>query len=166
MKVKVIGLAIAANAAFHGALTRKLLRRTLVERLIEKGGRFVADRGDILIYTDVEEVALKAERQGATSYFDPSPRYAGNQQLQRVKDFVQDNIEKSDTLLWLSPYAPLVSINTLKRAQERLNSTDVDIVFGAMEDFKRDSTDTPFTRVDLGESLKFFCGTSCEYIIR
>ena len=149
MKVKVIGLAIAANAAFHGALTRKLLRRTLVERLIEKGGRFVADRGDILIYTDVEEVALKAERQGATSYFDPSPRYAGNQQLQRVKDFVQDNIEKSDTLLWLSPYAPLVSINTLKRAQERLNSTDVDIVFGAMEDFKRDSTDTPFTISEL-----------------
>ena len=149
MKVQVIGVAIETTAPFHGALTRKLHGQTLVERLIEKGGRFVDARDDILIYTDIEEVALKAERQGVTSRFNPSRDETEDQHLQELREFVRDNSDESDTLLWLSPYAPLVSLNSLKRAQVRFSSTNVDIVFGVTEDFRYTPADTPLTDSEL-----------------
>ena len=149
MKVRVIGVAIETTAPFHGALTRKLHGQTLVERLIEKGGRFVDARDNILIYTDIEEVALKAERQGVTSRFNPSRDQIEDQHLQELREFVRDNSDESDTLLWLSPYAPLVSLNSLKRAQVRFSSTNVDIVFGVTKDFRYTPVDTSLSDSEL-----------------
>ena len=149
MKVKVVGVALNAGTVFHGALTRKLLGRTLVERLIDKGDRFGVPRSDILIYTDVEEVALKAERQGINSLLQQSCNNVQDEQLRCVKKFIKNNTEDSDTVLWLSPYAPLVSINSLKRAQHCFDSSNVDVVFGATVDVDQRPVETPFSILEM-----------------
>ena len=145
MMKKVFASALGSSCIFQGALTRKIQGKTLIQRLIDKAERFGVPRANVFIYTDLEEVALKVERLGANSFLDTTQILDLEEASVKFGKYCAKHTERSDTILWLSPYAPLVSINSLKRAEVLLNTGDTELVFCSVDEPARNLAIAPLT---------------------
>jgi len=120
--------AIKKTVAFHDDLIKKLAGVSLIQRTIDKAIKIVVDRSNIHILTDSEEISLIAERNRINVYLDPNLTWEAIGCIGSVRDYLQKAAKKSNYALFLSPYAPLISEDTLVKALELLIEVDVELL--------------------------------------
>jgi len=119
---------LSKHAVFQDDLIKKHAGQSLVQRAIGKARSSGLTEQSILIVTDLDEVGLVAERNGAHPIYQvgESVDLFGvlRQYLMQVAD---DQFDESDFLL-LSPYAPLVTSEELVDAYRAFVSKSIDVL--------------------------------------
>ena len=124
--------ALKSNSVFQNDLLIKINGKTLIQRVIEKAKQFGVTQSSIHIFTDSEEVGLCGERLGVTVFVDKEVVNSGSESQTQFLQYCRDNISSSDIVLRLSPYAPLIDVNTLQKARLSLDRLSVDGVVGVV----------------------------------
>ena len=120
--------AIKKMVAFHDDLIKKLAGVSLIQRTIDKAIKIGVDKSDIHILTDSEEISLIADRNSINVYLDPKLTWDAVGCVGSVKDYLQKAAKRSNYVLFLSPYAPLISEDILIEAHEALIEVDEDLL--------------------------------------
>lgn len=120
--------AIKKTVAFHDDLIKKLAGVSLIQRTIDKAVKVGIDRSGIHILTDSEEIGLIAERNNVNVYLDPQLTWEAAGREGSVKNYLQTAAKKSKYVLLLSPYAPLISEDTLVKGLDLLRDVDEDLL--------------------------------------
>ncbi len=130
MKNVVLISAVQRHSAFQDDLSRKLLGKTLVQRAIDKAQEIGIPKAQIYVCSNSELVCLTADRAGVKSFFDLNLGVKDSESLENFQVFLQRICQYADSILYLSPYAPLLKVHALHEAEELLRSDDVDVVTG------------------------------------
>ena len=126
--LQVVIPALSKHAVFQDDLVKKHAGESLVQRAIDKARLSGLTSQNILVVTDLDEVCLIAERNGAhpihhvdstTDLFDVLKQYSAQS--------VDKNLNRSDILL-LSPYAPLLTVEELIDAYRAFVSKGLDVL--------------------------------------
>jgi spore coat polysaccharide biosynthesis predicted glycosyltransferase SpsG/CMP-N-acetylneuraminic acid synthetase len=108
--------ALKKATVFQDDLVKKLNGVTLVQRAINKAKKLDVNKKDIHLLTDSEEISLIAQRNDIGVYinsdlsFDTQPRQC------EFDRYLSGATENSKHTVFISPYAPLLSIELLSQA--------------------------------------------------
>ena len=98
--------ALKKTVAFQDDLVKKLAGVSIIQRAINKALEIGAEKQDIHVLTDSEEIQLIAERNGVQAYFEPSLVLIDVFNNDTSRDYLHKATSNNKYLLLLSPYAP------------------------------------------------------------
>jgi len=116
--------ALKKTVAFQDDLVKKLAGISLIQRVINKAVEIGAEKTEIYLLTDSEEIHLISERNGVQSYCDSKLVWGDTV----TRDYLKQITKRNEYILLLSPYAPLLSIALINRAKQALIDSDMDIL--------------------------------------
>ena len=115
MKKAVIIPAVKKNVAFQDDLVKKLAGESLIQRAIDKAIEIVG-KDNIYVVTDSEEICLLSQRKGVCYFYEKSLNLQQAAFIENLIDFLFTLSDKFKTFILLSPYAPLLSSEEIKKA--------------------------------------------------
>ena len=120
--------AIKKTVAFQDDLVKKLDGISLIQRAINKAIELDVSKSDIYILTDSEEIQLIAERNRVQVYFDSD--FVWNEEFieEVIIVYLQQLVHQDRFILFLSVYAPLISIKLINNARKKLADSNMDIL--------------------------------------
>jgi len=133
--MKIVGYVQALNSGsvFPDDLVRKIDGKSLTQRVIENAKKFDISSQDIHVHTNSEEVALNAERAGAIAIYESDQFSEQKEAVSRAFEYCKNIVSTEDVLLKLSPYSPLLEVQTLKDALAKLLDTGADVIIGTID---------------------------------
>ncbi len=126
--VVVLIPALKKTVAFQDDLVKKLDGITLVQRAINKAIELGVDGNNIHLITDSEEIRLIAERNQVQYFWDPSLSWDAKKISKNLFRYLCKASSSNDTILLLSPYAPILDILSIKNAISRLSESGQDVL--------------------------------------
>jgi len=117
--------AVKKAVAFQDDLVKKLAGVSLIERAIEKAKVLAVKDDHVYVLTDSEEIELIAIRNGVSVFFDSELTrdiFATKNEITYLKTVASNN----QSIVGLSPYAPLLSVQTVLNAHIALKKSDKD----------------------------------------
>jgi spore coat polysaccharide biosynthesis predicted glycosyltransferase SpsG/CMP-N-acetylneuraminic acid synthetase len=110
--MKKIGVVIPAfkrAVAFHDDLVRQIAGKTLLQRCIDKALKITSSE-NILVLTDSNEIELVCQRNEIGAIRPDSDELSKQEVFtDDMKVLLKENLHKTDDVILLSPYEPLVS---------------------------------------------------------
>ena len=128
--------AVKKNVAFTDDLVKKLAGISLIQRAIDKARSLVLAE-HIYVVTDSEEIRLISTRNQIRCYYDKKLKLKEAELFVNLKFFVLKIAKKYRNIILLSPYAPLLPANDLKRAYQDFNSKGTDFLQPVMRESHR-----------------------------
>ena len=120
--------ALKKNVAFQDDLVKKLAGISLIQRSINKAINLCVDKSDVYILTDSEEIQLIAKRNSVRVFLDPDLVWDQVEFFSKLVDYLGQFIHKSEYILLLSPYAPLLTEGIICNALQSLVDSKYDIL--------------------------------------
>mgnify|MGYP001372359659 FL=1 len=132
--MKIVGYVLALNSGsvFPDDLVRKIDGKSLAQRVIEIAKKFNISSQDIHVHTNSEEVALNAERAGAIAIYEAQQFSDQGEAVSTSFQYCKNLVSIDDVLLKLSPYSPLLEVQTLETALAKLLDTGADVIVGTI----------------------------------
>jgi spore coat polysaccharide biosynthesis predicted glycosyltransferase SpsG len=117
--------ALRSNINFRDDLLRKLSEVTLLQRAINKA-RLLSVDNNVILFTDLEEASLVGERNGL-SVLEPRKEITSHcaQLLEAIIEQCPSHVETIRVIV-LSPYSPLLKLETIQRASAALAEDGTD----------------------------------------
>ncbi len=141
MKKAIIIPAVKKNVAFHDDLVKKLGGYSLIERTINKAKEITGEE-NIYVLTDSEEIRLISQRNSVHHYFERSLRLLPGSIIENLIGFLSTIADNYQTLILLSPYAPLLKAEDIQKALNRFESGKEKLLVPVKNEFSRIFTDT------------------------
>ena len=123
--ISVVIRALKKTVAFQDDLVKKLAGTALIIRAIEKAQLLGVSNNNTYVLTDSEEIELMAKRKGVQTFRDPTMEQSGSGIAVGLK-YLQEAVCNCEVLIVLSPYAPLLAVETLRDACDFLLESDMD----------------------------------------
>ena len=120
--------ALKKTVAFQDDLVKKLAGVSIIQRAINKALEIGAEKQDIHVLTDSEEIQLIAERNGVQAYFEPSLVLIDVFNNDTSRDYLHKATSNNKYLLLLSPYAPMLTVELITRAKQDLIESTKDLL--------------------------------------
>ena len=114
--LKVIIPALKKNVAFQDDLVKKLLGITLIQRSINKALNLGVEAKDIFLMTDSEEIRIIGDRNNVNTFWNADLSWEKYIYGERIWSYLQNITDKSDYIIFLSPYAPLIEVSSILQA--------------------------------------------------
>jgi|TARA_Y100000294_G_scaffold68314_1_gene64699 spore coat polysaccharide biosynthesis predicted glycosyltransferase SpsG len=124
----VIIPALKKGVAFQDDLVKKLLGVSLIQRAINKALELGANKKQIHLLTDSEEIRLIAQRNRVGVLWNTKLTHEQLTDSKEVTNYLKQAVAKSEFTLLLSPYAPLLSKELLEKAQQKLISSGKELL--------------------------------------
>ncbi len=115
-KTVIVIPAVKKNAAFTDDLVKKLAGIPLVQRALDKAKQLINGQ-HIYLITDSDEIRLIGRRQSVKTFYKPTLRLSDS--LQQLKFLLLKLSVCYQHLIVISPYAPLLEVDILKKSYER-----------------------------------------------
>ena len=125
-KCQELGVVIQAlkkAVAFQDDLVKKLAGVPLIERAIGKAKSVVKSDQNVYVLTDSEEIELIAVRNGTSVFYDPKMTNL-ILALKNEVNFLKNMALENEFLVVLSPYAPLLPLETIFKAHTILKESE------------------------------------------
>ena len=116
------------QARFEDDLLRKLDGISLIQRAIDKARELGGSYSSIHILTDSDEVALIARRNGVNVLSKPGLNLGDAEKVGDSREYIENAETNCDVSAVLSPYAPLLEVDTFKGAVNHLIKTRACVV--------------------------------------
>jgi spore coat polysaccharide biosynthesis predicted glycosyltransferase SpsG/CMP-N-acetylneuraminic acid synthetase len=127
-KMTVLIPALKKTVAFQDDLVKKLAGTSLIQRAINKANKLGVEKKDIHLLTDSEEIRVIGERNDVQVYWDPSLVWSEDKYVGVMGQYLRKVAETSDYMLFLSPYAPLLTVNLINSAFQELIESGKEIL--------------------------------------
>lgn len=127
-RLTVLIPALKKTVAFQDDLVKKLAGITLIQRAIDKAVELGVTREEIHLLTDSEEIRLIAERNGVGCYWEPGLILNVKLLGSKVYRYLGRAAKASDYTVVLSPYAPLLPVELIRRAVKTLGENQQDVL--------------------------------------
>ena len=111
--------AVKKEANFQDDLVKKLSGLSPVQRSVNKARAVGFPAESIHLFTDSDEIRLMGERNCVSVYFDPRLRWDSIYLNDGPRAYLTRVEKSSKYIVILSPYAPLLSMETLCEAAVR-----------------------------------------------
>lgn len=115
--------AIKKNVAFPDDLIKKLCGITLIQRVIDKALEL---NQKVFVVTDSEEIQLIAHRSNILVDLDAKRESHFFKKKENVIGLLKKNDLKSDFVIELSPYSPLLRLEEIKKAYKAFKESDAE----------------------------------------
>ena len=167
MELTVFIPAIKKQAAFRDDLVKKLAGKTLVQRAIDKAVCLQPTKTSIHLLTDSEEISLIGDRNGISVVQKPSLTWCAGDIGQLPLKATQVATDSIGTSLVLSPYAPLLTTDTLLHSLEVFFSGSVEVLRPVRTErrFILDGTDQSVEQLIFGSRNQTHLVESTSFII-
>jgi len=116
----VIIPALKKTVAFQDDLVKKFSGVLLIQRAINLAIKLVEDSSKVYILTDSEEIQLIAQRSKICCFYNSNLKQIDFKIDGEIGAYLQNNLPLNSLSIILSPYAPLISVELLKKAIEDL----------------------------------------------
>ncbi len=136
MKKAVIIPAVKKNVAFHDDLVKKLAGRSLIERSVSKATE-ITEKENIYIVTDSEEIRLFCQRKDVHYFYEKSLKLNPGAIAESLITFLSSIADKYQAFILLSPYAPLLKANEIRKALKEFEARRVKLVIPVKEETSR-----------------------------
>jgi len=113
---KAIIPALKKNVAFQDDLVKKLSGITLIQRAINKAYDLGIEAKNIFLMTDSEEIRVIGDRNNINTFWDSNLVWEKKIYADKLWSYLQNITDPSDYIIFLSPYAPLLSVSTINLA--------------------------------------------------
>jgi len=120
--------ALKKETIFQDDLVKKLDGVTLVQRAINKAKKLSVNKQNIHLLTDSEEISLIAQRNGVEVYLDSSLFFDTQSPQCEFDRYLSGATKESEYTVFISPYAPLLSVELLARAIREFKEKCKDIL--------------------------------------
>ena len=148
--------ALKKNVAFQDDLVKKIAGTSLIQRSINKAINLCVDKSDVYILTDSEEIQLIAKRNSVRVFLDPDLVWDQVEFFSKLSDYLGQFIHKSEYILLLSPYAPLLTEDIICNALQSLVDSNYDVL-KPVKHFKHsinDNKNQTFSNALFGSDVK------------
>jgi spore coat polysaccharide biosynthesis predicted glycosyltransferase SpsG/CMP-N-acetylneuraminic acid synthetase len=136
VKKTVIIPAVKKNVAFHDDLVKKLAGRSLIERSVSRAKEIV-ERENIYVVTDSEEIRLFCQRKYIHCFYEKSLKLNPGAIAESIITLLSSITNKYETLILLSPYAPLLKANEIRKALKEFESRKAKLVIPVKKEAAR-----------------------------
>jgi spore coat polysaccharide biosynthesis predicted glycosyltransferase SpsG/CMP-N-acetylneuraminic acid synthetase len=114
--IKVVIPALKKTVAFQDDLVKKLSGITLIQRAINKAFKLGVENKYIYLITDSDEIRVLGERNKINTYWDSDLTWEEKNNTVQIWTYLQNIADEVEYMLFLSPYAPLLSVKTINSA--------------------------------------------------
>jgi spore coat polysaccharide biosynthesis predicted glycosyltransferase SpsG/CMP-N-acetylneuraminic acid synthetase len=136
VKKAVIIPAVKKNVAFHDDLVKKLAGRSLIERSVGKA-KEITEKENIYVVTDSEEIRLFCQRKDVHYFYEKSLKLNPGAIAESIITFLLSIANKYQTLILLSPYAPLLKADEICKALKEFEARKAKLVIPVKEEASR-----------------------------
>lgn len=119
--------AINKNAKIPDQLIKRLAGKTLIQRILDTA-KEVADREDIFVITDSDEIALICSREGIQYLLRPDLHIDSNNIVGDLKYFFLRKSKEYENIILFRASTPLVNGNDIKKAFDEFVSEQADVL--------------------------------------
>jgi len=141
--------AVKKNVAFSDDLVKKLAGVSLIQRSINKALDIGGNGQNICVVTDSEEISLIAKKNGVRVHYNSSLTLKNNWFDIDIIPHLEQFVGNSRHVLWLSPYAPLLTADLIDSAIQVLKDSKKDVLIPVRRVKNRIYGDDKKTLVDL-----------------
>jgi spore coat polysaccharide biosynthesis predicted glycosyltransferase SpsG/CMP-N-acetylneuraminic acid synthetase len=127
-KFTVLIPALKKAVAFQDDLIKKLAGISLIQRAINKAVELGAEKSEIHLLTDSEEIRLIAERNGVRAFWDPGLVWGETECSDKISGYLNQVALENQYTLLLSPYAPLLTTDLINKAKKALQKSKMDLL--------------------------------------
>jgi spore coat polysaccharide biosynthesis predicted glycosyltransferase SpsG/CMP-N-acetylneuraminic acid synthetase len=136
VKKAIIIPAVKKNVAFHDDLVKKLAGHSLIERSVSRA-KEIAEKESIYVVTDSEEIRLFCQRKGVRYFYEKSLKLNPGAIAESIIVFLSLIAKKYQTLILLSPYAPLLKSDEIRKALKEFEEKKAILVIPVKEEVAR-----------------------------
>jgi spore coat polysaccharide biosynthesis predicted glycosyltransferase SpsG/CMP-N-acetylneuraminic acid synthetase len=136
VKKAIIIPAVKKNVAFHDDLVKKLAGRSLIERSVGRA-KEIAENENIYVVTDSEEIRLFCQRKDIHYFYEKSLKLNPGAIAESIITFLLSIANKFQTLILLSPYAPLLKADEIRKALKEFEEKKAKLVIPVKEETSR-----------------------------